>query len=227
MSYTDGNSGNRNKKALTGGVVALIQGGLAIALVNGFAVSMFAPDPPRHLPTQIYPTTPITPEPVEPPKADDQPLAQEPPITRVEPKIAIVPDDDFTKVIIDPVLPTGGATGDPIPFVTPKASDPPARFAPKVARPRGDQARWVTTDDYPTADIRAGHTGTVRFRVAIDASGRVTGCTVTQSSGYPGLDAATCRNVAKRARFDAASDAMGDKVAGTYDGTIRWVIPQD
>jgi protein TonB len=85
----------------------------------------------------------------------------------------------------------------------------------------------VTTDDYPTADIRAGHTGTVRFRVGIDASGRVTDCTVTQSSGYAGLDAATCRNVTRRARFDAASDAMGEKVAGTYDGTIRWVIPQD
>jgi protein TonB len=227
MAYTDGNSGNRNKKAITGGVVALIQGGLAIALVNGFAVSMFPPDPPRHLPTQIYPTTSITPMPVEPPKVDAKPLNQESRITTVEPKFPIVPDDTFTDVIIDPVLPTGGATGDPTPFVTPKATEPPARFAPKTARPRGNQAGWVTTDDYPTADIRAGHTGTVRFRVGIDASGRVTDCTVTQSSGYAGLDAATCRNVTRRARFDAASDAMGEKVAGTYDGTIRWVIPQD
>ena len=227
MAYTDGNSGNRNKKAITGGVVALIQGGLAIALVNGFAVSMFPPDPPRHLPTQIYPTTPITPIPVEPPKVDAKPLNQESRITTVEPKFPIVPDDSFTDVIIDPVLPTGGATGDPTPFVTPRATEPPARFAPKTARPRGNQAGWVTTDDYPTADIRAGHTGTVRFRVGINASGRVTDCTVTQSSGYAGLDAATCRNVTRRARFDAASDAMGEKVAGTYDGTIRWVIPQD
>jgi protein TonB len=227
MAYTDGNSGNRNKKAITGGVVALIQGGLAIALVNGFAVSMFPPDPPRHLPTQIYPTTPITPMPVEPLKVDAKPLTQESRITTVEPKFPIMPDDSVTDVIIDPVLPTGGATGDPTPFVTPRATEPPARFAPKTARPRGNQAGWVTTDDYPTADIRAGHTGTVRFRVGINASGRVTDCTVTQSSGYAGLDAATCRNVTRRARFDAASDAMGEKVAGTYDGTIRWVIPQD
>lgn len=229
MSYTDGNSGSRNKKALTGGVVALIQGGLAIALVNGFAVSMFAPDPPRHLPSQLYPTKPIPPEPIETPSADvEKPLPQESRVTAVEPKLAILPDTRIIATVIEPVLPTAGALdGDPAAFVTPRASDPPARFAPKTARPRGNQAGWVTTDDYPTADIRAGHTGTVRFRVAIDTSGRVTGCTVTQSSGHPGLDAATCKNVARRARFDAASDAMGEKVAGTYDGTIRWVIPQD
>lgn len=227
MSYTDGNSGNRNKKALTGGVVALIQGGLAIALVNGFAVSMFAPDAPPKLIAQTYPTTPIAPVTIEPPKVAEKQLPDPSRITTVAPKIALAPDDSFTTVIVQPVLPTGGATGDPIEFVTARPSDPPARFAPKTARPRGNQAGWVTTDDYPTADIRAGHTGTVRFRVAIDASGRVTGCTVTQSSGFAGLDAATCRNVTRRARFDGASDAMGDKVAGTYDGTIRWVIPQD
>lgn len=229
MSYRDRNSGNRNHKALTGGAVALIQGGLAIALINGFAVSMFAPDPPRHLPSQLYPTKSVTPDPIEPPKADAPETApSKSPITTVEPRIAIVPDDSAPKVAVDPVLPTGEALDtETVPFVAPRASDPPPRFAPRTARPRGNQAGWVTTDDYPTADIRAGHAGTVRFRVAIDASGRVTGCTVTQSSGHAGLDAATCRNVTRRARFDPASDGAGEKVAGTYEGTIRWVIPQD
>jgi len=228
MSYTDGNSGSR-KKALTGGAVALIQGGLAIALVNGFAVTLFAPDPPRHLPSQIFPTAPIPPERIEPPKTEpDAPTIRETVTTAPLPRMPIMPDATFTVLPMDPVMPTGGALdkGEST-FATPVPSDPPARFTPRIARPRGDVARWVTTDDYPTTDIRAGNTGTVRFRLAIDSGGRVTGCTVTQSSGHPGLDAATCRNVTRRARFDAASDGMGDRVAGSYDGTIRWVIPQD
>ncbi len=227
MSYGDGNSGSR-KKALTGGVVALIQGGLAIALVNGFAVTMFAPSPPRHMPSNFYPTAPIPPERVETPKAaPDTALVRDPVITAPQPLSPLVQDTPLVTVPTGPILPTGGTEAGSGLIATPVPSDPPARFAPKVARPRGDVARWVTTDDYPTADVRAGHTGTVRFRLAIDGAGRVTGCTVTQSSGYAGLDAATCRNVTKRARFDAASDGTGDKVTGTYEGTIRWVIPQD
>lgn len=228
MSYTDGNSGNRNKKVLTGGVVALIQGGLAIALVNGLAISFFNPEPPRHLPSTIYPTAPIPPQPTETPRVEpEKAVRTNTVITAPQPRLPIVPESSIITVPLGPVLPTGGVeTGETF-IVTPKPSEPAARFAPKTARPRGNVAGWVTTQDYPTADVREGHTGTVRFRLALDVSGRVTGCTVTLSSGYPGLDAATCRNVSKRARFDAASDAMGDKVAGTYDGTIRWVIPQD
>lgn len=226
--YADGYSGNR-KKALTGGIVALIQGGLAVALVNGFAVNLFAPEPPKHLPSNLYPTAPMQPQPTETPKVlPEKPVQMETPVRAPEARLPIVPDTALTVLPIGPVQPTGGAIDKGESFIiTPVPSDPPARFAPKTAKPRGNVAGWVTTEDYPTTDIRAGHTGTVRFRLAIDGAGRVTGCTITQSSGYTGLDAATCRNVAKRARFDAASDAMGDKVAGTYDGTIRWVIPQD
>ncbi|MFC0205952.1 TonB family protein [Novosphingobium soli] len=231
MSYVDRNSGGdnaRRNKALTGGVVALIQGGLALALVNGLAVNFFPPDKPRHLPTHLYPTQPIPPELVESAELPQQPATQQAQPRVPERRLALDPDPVFTGVVVDPVLPTGGVEGGQDLVIEPVLpSDPPARFAPRAARPRGDAARWVTTEDYPTADIRAGHTGTVRFRLSIDASGRVSGCTVTQSSGFPGLDAATCRNVAKRARFDAASDATGEKVGGTYEGTIRWVIPND
>ncbi|MEE4453793.1 TonB family protein [Novosphingobium resinovorum] len=171
----------------------------------------------------------MTPDPVDPPKAQpEQPLVRDTPITAPKPKIDFEPRAPITGVTVDP-LPAAGSSDLALDFGLPttKPADPPARFAPKSAKPRGNVAGWVTTDDYPTADVRAGHTGTVRFRLAIDAGGRVTGCTVTQSSGFPGLDEATCRNVTRRARFDAASDAMGEKATGSYDGTIRWVIPND
>lgn len=222
MSYVDGNSGSRNK-AVTGGVVALLQFGFVLALVNGFAVKFFPPEKPRNLPSQLYPTAPLPPKPTEPPKTETpQILEHETRIDTPQQRITLTPQPTIT------TTPTGGIDGPRemgLPTVGP--SEPPARFTPRTARPRGNVAGWVTTEDYPTMDIRAGHTGTVRFRLAIDGAGKVADCTITQSSGFPGLDAATCRNVSKRARFDAASDGTGAKVAGSYDGTIRWVIPQD
>ena len=41
-----------------------------------------------------------------------------------------------------------------------------------------------------------------------------------------GLDRATCDNVARRARFEPATDASGANVAGSYANNIRWVIPK-
>ncbi|EJU10530.1 TonB family protein [Novosphingobium resinovorum] len=228
MSYVDGNSGS-TRKALTGGAVVLIQGGLALALINGFAVTFFEKEKPPHLASEFFPTKPVTPDLPPPPTAEpDQKLVRDTPISAPLPRLDITPKAAITGVTVDP-MPVSGATEFSSDFVLPSTapSEPAARFTPKVARPRGNVAGWVTTADYPTADIRAGNTGTVRFRLAIDADGRVSGCTVTQSSGFPGLDAATCRNVTRRARFDAASDATGGRAAGTYDGTIRWVIPND
>lgn len=228
MSYVDGNSGSRSK-VLTGGAVALMQVGLAIALVNGFAVKFFEKEKPPRLASEFFPTKSVEPEIVPTPETTpEQKLVRDVPITAPLPRIDVAPLPDITGVAIDPMPTSSGLDldrGQVMPSSMP--SDPPARFTPRTAKPRGNVAGWVTTSDYPTADIRAGHTGTVRFRLAIDADGRVSDCTVTQSSGFPGLDAATCRNVSKRARFEAASDATGDRTAGTYDGTIRWVIPND
>lgn len=226
MSYADGNSGS-GRKALTGGTVALIQAGLALALINGLAVHFTKdPPPPRTKSTQI-PLAPLPPEPVETPKAQpEKPLIQDNFIKTPEPKVPIQTDPitEFTA----PAGPESAGSTDKFIYIPEiKPSDPPPRFTPKAASPRNNAALWVTTGDYPTSDIRQGHTGTVRFRLAIDTDGRVTDCTIVQSSGFDGLDKATCRNLAKRARFDPATGADGGKVAGSYAGTIRWVIPQD
>lgn len=226
MSYVDGNSGT-GRKALTGGTVALIQAGLALALVNGFAVTFLKPAPPEHLADHFFPTRPLPPEPAKQPKVDPKQQLEKKAVDNPIPPTR-TPQDSKIDLVPQPTGPVTGTdeTGSDL-FPTSKTIDPPARFTPSAARARNDMAGWVTTDDYPTADARAGHTGTVRFRLAIDAGGRVTDCTITQSSGYPGLDAATCRNVNKRARFDPATDAAGERIAGNYAGTIRWVIPRD
>jgi len=226
MSYVDESSDSR-QRALAGGAVALMQVGLALAIVSGFAVTLMPPPPKRHLPVSQFPTKPVPPD--KPQPQQTQPSV--PHTTVVRPLDPIVPppqDDRLVTPPLGPTAPTGSSDAGENPFVPPvQPSDPPARFAPKGAAARGDMARWVTTDDYPAADLRAGHMGMVRFRLAIDANGRVTGCSIVTSSGFEGLDAATCRNVMRRARFDPARDATGDTAPGAYEGTIRWVIPRD
>ena len=227
MSYVGGNSGT-GRKALTGGTVMLIQAGLALALVNGFAVTFLKPEPPRHLPSQFFPTKPMPADPPQQPttKPEKPSTINKPSDTPIHQTAA---PDQQPYIATDQASGTATAeqTTTPDWLPTPEPSEQSQRFNPEVAKPRNDIARWVTTEDYPTADVRAGNTGSVRFRVAIDASGRVSDCTILQSSGYPGLDAATCRNVSKRARFDPATDSAGERVPGSYTGTIRWVIPRD
>ncbi|MCJ2188107.1 energy transducer TonB [Novosphingobium beihaiensis] len=228
MSYADGNAG-RGRKALTGGTVALIQAGLALALVNGLAVRFLQDPPPPRLTGEQIPIRPIPPQPTEEPKAEPQkPVVQDnfTPLPKPETTVAIDPPLHLADPVrVEPAGRTGSDDLVFIPGIAPP--EPTARFTPKVAKPRNNAALWVTTNDYPTSDIRLGHTGTVRFRLAIDTDGRVSDCTIVQSSGYEGLDKATCRNLTRRARFDPATGANGEKTAGSYAGTIRWVIPQD
>ena len=60
----------------------------------------------------------------------------------------------------------------------------------------------------------------MRFTVGID--GRVSGCTVTRSSGYALLDTTTCRLIEKRFRYHPARDAQGQPVAETISLFYQW-----
>src|SRR3546814_8691548 len=57
-----------------------------------------------------------------------------------------------------------------------------------LAAPRNDPASWVTDSDYRSRWIREGLQGTAKFRLEIAASGKVSGCTITQSTGHAVLD---------------------------------------
>src|SRR3546814_7696813 len=92
MSYADGNSGS-GRKALTGGTVALIQAGLALALVNGFAVHFIKDDPPPRTGGTQIPLDPIPPKPTETPEAQPQKPATHDTFTRApEPKAPVAID---------------------------------------------------------------------------------------------------------------------------------------
>lgn len=87
-------------------------------------------------------------------------------------------------------------------------------------QPSGNPGGWVTANDYPrTSDPYAS--GTTQFQLAVDVSGKVTDCTITQSSGHAELDAATCRLLRERAAFVPAMRA-GKPVPGTFSNSVLW-----
>ena len=103
---------------------------------------------------------------------------------------------------------------------------PPAQSKAEIAqRAEADLVRLFSADDYPQAAIRREEQGTVAYKLAIDARGRVSNCTIVKSSGSTALDKASCGILRRRARFDPARDAIGRPVTDTYEGRIRWELP--
>ncbi len=133
----------------------------------------------------------------------------------------IIPVDIFDGTITKSLpipAPKGPLTGTPGPSPSPLAD-------PIGAVPRGNPGGWVTTSDYRTRWINEGLTGIASFTLKIDASGKVSDCAITKSTGHDVLDGATCRLLERRARFTPARNGKGEKVAGTYSSSINWQIP--
>jgi periplasmic protein TonB len=118
----------------------------------------------------------------------------------------------------------------PPPVIHPAAPPAPPPPPPSVAsplKPRGDPGSWLSSDDYPSSAQRDQAQGVTGFKLEVDASGKVTNCEVTSSSGNTELDAQTCKLLPRRARFSPAKDASGNGMASTYVGRTRWQLPKD
>ncbi|NIJ64863.1 protein TonB [Sphingomonas leidyi] len=179
--------------------------------LNTFDVEEPPPPPEEVPPPPPPPDTPVPPPPTQivvPPAAVPVPT-QAPPI----PTTSIIPPPP-------PITP-------PAPPAQP-APPPPPPAPPRIAKkltPRGSPQGWVTDDDYPAAALRAEQAGTVRFRLDVDATGKVTNCTVTGSSGVSVLDSTACSLLKRRARFNPAEDESGNKIPAPYNGSFTWKIP--
>lgn len=64
--------------------------------------------------------------------------------------------------------------------------------------------------------------GVVHVSYVVEPDGRVTGCSVTRSSGHPELDSATCRLIEQRFRYRPARDAQGRAVQSTQFTNFTW-----
>lgn len=222
MAYADATHTTRNLG--TAAAVTLIEAGLAFAVVTGLMMSVER-NPPRP-PLTTFDVPPPTIEPPAQPPETRSPLD---PAPRLRHPLDQAPVDlgpgTATAFPSDGESAGGSGIGE-VSFPTPIPSPSPS-FAPAQPRPRGKPGLWVTPDDYPASAIRAENKGITRFRLAVDATGKVTGCAVTASSGWPLLDETACARLVRRARFEPATDSTGARAAGHYNGAVNWRLPAD
>lgn len=111
------------------------------------------------------------------------------------------------------------------PVVPPAAAErPDYAVEPRrdIPTPIGSEYSWVTNADYPLDAWRNGEEGFVDYELDVDQAGKVTACRIAHSSGFPALDAQTCRLLIERARFEPAQDSRRKPIAGVFYGSIIW-----
>lgn len=95
-------------------------------------------------------------------------------------------------------------------------------FDPNSATPTSNPWRWIKSSDYPAAAIAEGRGGVSSFRLTVDASGSVSACEITGSSGHEDLDAITCTAIQREARFNPSPTG---NFARYYSNRVTWKVP--
>jgi protein TonB len=101
--------------------------------------------------------------------------------------------------------------------------------APPVAAPptqAKQTAGSISDADYPSSALRAEASGTTRVSINVGANGRVTGCSVTGSSGNSALDSTACSLIQRRFRY-APATRNGQPVESTVSRSVNWVLPRE
>ena len=215
MAYADQKmSGNRLTALI---IVAILHVIVGYALVTGLAYSAFQKVKERVETFDVKEEKP----PEEPPPPPDQPVPP-PPIVAPPPPIT------FDRPAA-PVVQTVTVAPPPAPVFT-QAAQPPAPPPPVASKARGarskNQSSWAARiqDNYPSAALRKEIEGTVGVRVTVGPDGRVSGCSVSGSSGSGDLDSAACDGMTRYARFEPALDAGGNPTTGSFSTRIVYKI---
>ncbi len=225
MSFVDQHNGP-SAAGLAGAVI--VQSALGAAMILGLSVATGAIERPDIIDTwDIKDPPPPEPEPVPEPQTQPEPqAATEPPITVTEPPIEFeLPKPSYRTseeivdrpVIIQPRVPAEQIPAPPAPVPS---------FTPVSAKPRNDPGEWIRDRDYASSWVRREYQGMAGFRLDIAATGKVTGCRVTSSTGHSELDEATCALIMKRAKFEPARGSNGEPVAGSFSSSVRWLLPE-
>lgn len=212
-------SGNRTVAIV---IVALIHALLGYAIVTGLAYNIVK-QAAEDLKTFNVEEEPPPPEEVPPPPENvpETPpqVVSPPPIVRTN--IAPPPVVQSVRVAPPPVI---TPTAPPAPPRPPAPPPPPPQVVTKAQSATGDLQGLISGDDYPSSALNNEEQGTVTVRLSIGTNGRVTGCSVSGSSGSRSLDSATCRILQSRARFTPAKLSNGQPTTDTKSQRITWRI---
>jgi periplasmic protein TonB len=221
MSYANRKQMSSNRTAAII-IVALIHIALGYALVTGLAYNVIKKAAEDLKTFDVEDEPPPPPEEPPPPPEENTP----PP-----PQVVAPPPIVRTNTVAPPIISTPVA---PPPVITPVARPappaPPAPPPPRVsqaAKAKGNLLSLITDDDYPQSAIRNDEQGTTAVRLSIGTDGRVTDCSVTQSSGSTALDNTACSIFRRRARFTPARDQAGNPIADSYTQRVKWVLPAE
>lgn len=215
MAYADQNmSGNRMAALI---IVAILHIIVGYALVTGLAYEAVKKIKER---VETFDVKEEKPPEEPPPPPPDQPVppppivAPPPPITFERPAPVIQ-----TVQLPPPPMPV------PVPVAAPPPPPPPAVSRAKGATPK-NQGSWAARiqENYPAAALRKEIEGRVGVRVTIGPDGRVSGCTVTSSSGSGDLDSAACEGMQRYARYNPALDDAGNPTTGQASTSIVYKI---
>ena len=196
------------------GLVGLLHVGLGYAFVTGLALkavkALVNPIEAVNVPEEAPPPD----EPPPPPPKDIEIPPYVPP-----PEVSIVSEAAPTITVQQTQpQPEPPRFSPPAPSAAPAPpSTPPT---PATAKGRGNT---FSDDDFPDASRRAEEQGVTRVSYVIDTTGKVSDCTVTQSSGSPRLDDATCKIIIRRFRFNPAT-RDGQPVIEKKSQPVRWQL---
>ena len=222
MAYADQQmSGNKIIAII---IVVLIHVAIGYALVSGLAYKAAQKLVERVTTVDIEEPPPPEEEPPPPPPVDAPP----PPPVAPPPPINVNPNPPPVQVVDTPPPPmpvfTQAARPAPPPPPPPPAPPPPPSQA-RGATPQ-NQNSWASRiqENYPARAIRDEIEGRVGVRVTIGANGRVTACTVSNSSGSSVLDQAACEGMERYARYNPALDDAGNPTTGQASTTIVYQL---
>lgn len=224
MSYLNQVPDPRRRAGALAGTIA-INAAIGLIVVTGLTMTGLAPQPKRYIPTVSFTSPP--PPPMPTPTPSEAAAATIAPPTAPVPPLVLPPTPGPARAPFDPqAIPATVPRANPGPSTTPISTPRPApSLTPVAARPSNASANWITAADYPRRSLIDGSEGLARYRLVIGTSGQISSCEITASTGDRRLDEATCRFIARRARFEPATDETGSKVVGTYSGSVRWQIP--
>lgn len=92
----------------------------------------------------------------------------------------------------------------------------------KPTTPINNPASWLGTGDFPNKALMRGSNGLVRFRLDVEADGKVSRCRVLYRTNPDEFADLSCKLLLQRAKMAPALDASGKPVRSFYVSQVRW-----
>lgn len=212
--------------------VAAVHGLIAFALILGMKVPLprLGQDDRRAL-ILIEPTPPVPPPkpPPQPPRKPESqgaaPARKPRPLPKVPSPPPALPAPPPLIAVAPPVAAGGGGAegaGGAGTGVSGAGTGQGEGDGELFSEARQIRGRFRNSD-FP-ASVRLAGRVRIGVRYAVIPSGRVDQCEIIESSGYPEVDAMTCRVITDRYRFKPARDGEGVPVTEVMEERYTWTL---